>query len=481
MLKRTFIFLGLVGILGLHKSYGQDTTAWTLPMCIQYALAHNLDINQQELNKRMAKLQYDQNQLSQIPSVSLNGNYGKSFGRSIDPTSNQFIDADYSFVGANSDINVLLFGWFSKRNSIRQDKLNFQAADADYQQIQDDIRLNVATGFLRVLLAEEQVKISEKQAAFSLQQLQKTKAFVDAGRTSEQDFVQMEAQVASDSAAYYSTLNDYQHSVLQLKALLNLDMSQPLKIQKPQLDDISLNVLTHNTPEHIYEVAKSQFYSIKSSQLKLAAAERGLAAQRGQLYPQLSFGLQLGTNFSSTQKNIANPHVIGAAPTGDFIDIDGSQYLVMQPEIAYDMVTTPLFDQLKNNFRQTAVLSLSIPVFNGWSGRTEVKKAKIDIQSKTIDEQKAEVKLKQDVYGAYYDAKAAAQKYFSAKKAAESSSLALDYAQQRYRLGLLSTIDFLTTQNNAFKSASDAASAKYDLVFKLKVLDYYLGNILKLK
>lgn len=481
MLKKAIFFFGLIGFLGLQQSYAQDSTAWTLPMCIQYALEHNLDINQQVLNERMAKLQYDQNRLSQIPSVSLNGNYGKSFGRSIDPTSNQFIDANYSFVGANSNVDVLLFGWFSKRNSIRQDKLSFDAASADYEQLQDDIRLNVATGFLKILLAKEQVEISKEQAAFSLQQLQKTKAFVDAGRTSEQDLVQMEAQVASDSAAYFGTLNDYQHSILELKALLNLDMGQSLTIREPELDSISLDVLVQNTPEHIYEVAKSQFSSIKSTQLQVAAAESGLAVKKGQLYPQLSFGLQLGTNFSSTQKDITNPHITGVSPTGDFIDIAGSQYLVMQPQLGYDMVTTPLFDQLKNNFRQTAVFSLSVPIFNGWSGRTEVKKAKIDIQNKIIAEEKAEVKLKQDVYGAYYDAKAAAQKYYSARKAAQSSALALNYAKQRYQLGLLSTIDLLTTQNNAFKSESDAASAKYDLVFKLKVLDYYLGNILKLK
>lgn len=481
MLKRTLIFFGLIGFLGIHQSYGQDTTGWTLPQCIQYALEHNLDINQQELNKRLAKLQYDQNRLSQLPSVSLNGNYGKSHGRSVDPTSNQFINANYSFVSGNGDVDLLLFGWFSKRNSIRQDKFSLQAAAADYGKLQDDLRLNVATGFLRILLANEQVEISKEQAAFSLKQLQKTKAFVDAGRTSQQDLVQMEAQVASDSATYFSTLNDYQHSVLELKALLNLDMAQPLTLQMPKLDVISLDVLLNNTPEHIYEVAKNQFYAIKSGKLQVEAARSGWAAQKGQLYPQLSLGVQLGTNYSSTQSSISNSRITGVGPTGDFVDISGTQYLVMAPQIGYDVEKTPLFDQLNNNFRQTVALTLSVPIFKGWSGQTEVKKARINIENKIIEEKKVEVQLKQDIYGAYYDAKAAAQKYNSAKKAAESSALALNYAQQRYQLGLVSTIDLLTTQNNAFKSESDAASAKYDLVFKLKVLDYYLGNILKLK
>lgn len=462
-------------------TFAQDTTTvWSLPACIHYAVDHNLDLNQSILNKRMAKLQYHQNRLSQIPSLSAGINYGKSLGRSIDPTSNQFIDASYNFAGINSNLDVLLFGWFSKRNSIAADKLNLQSTLEDYDQLKDNISLNVATGFLRILLAKEQVDISKQQVNFSSKQMQQTQAFVDAGRSPELDLVQMKAQVATDSAAYFSTLNDYQHAILQLKAIMNLDMARPLEIEAPEIKDISLSVLTQNQPEQIYEVAKNNFSSIKSSRLKVAAAEKTLASKKGALYPQLSLGLQLGTNFSSTQKDFLNTHITGAAPTGDYIVINNNPYQVMQPTFDYDLETTPFLKQLNNNFRQTAVATVSIPIFNGWVSRTSVNQAKIDIENKEIEEEKAETQLKQDVYGAYYDAKAAAEKYFSAKKASDAAAIALDYAQKRYQLGLVSTIDLLTTQNKTFKNESDAASAKFDLIFKLKVLDYYLGHPLKI-
>lgn len=481
MRLKFLLLLLLSGILLQPNSFAQHKeNTWTLPACIHYAVEHNLDLNQSVLNSRMAKLQLEQNQLSQIPSLSAGLNYGKSFGRSIDPTSNQFIDASYTFAGANSNLDILLFGWFSKRKSIQADKLSLQAAIADNDQLKDNISLNVATSFLRILLAKKQVDISKEQVAFSLQQMQQTKAFVDAGRSPELDFVQMQAQVATDSATYYSTMNDYQHAILQLKAIMNLDMASSLDIEAPDIQDISLAVLTQNPPEEIYQVAKNNFSSIKSSQLKVAAAEKTLTSKKGALYPQLSFGLQFGTNFSSTQKDFSNAHFAGSAPTGDYIDINGNQYPVMQPQIDYSIETTPFAKQLSNNFRQTAILSLSIPIFNGWVSQTSVKQAKIDIENKRIEEEKAETQLKQDVYGAYYDAKAAAEKYFSAQKASTAATTALAFAQKRYQLGLVSTIDLLTTKNKAFKSESDAASAKYDLIFKLKVLDYYLGHPLKI-
>lgn len=481
-MRLPYLFLSICTLFLFQKSLSaqEKDRSWTLPDCIHYAIEHNLDLNQSILNSRMAKLQLQQNRLSQIPSLSAGLNYGKSFGRSIDPTSNQFIDASYDFAGANTNLDVLLFGWFSKRNNIQADKLSLRSSIEDYKQLQDNISLNVATGFLRILLAKEQVDISKEQVAFSVKQQQQTKAFVTAGRSPELDLIQMQAQVATDSAAYFTARNDYQHAVLQLKAIMNLDMATPLDIAVPDIQDISLSVLTQNQPEQIYEVARNNFSSIKSNRLKVAAAQKSLAAKKGALYPQLSFGLQLGTNFSSTQKDFTNPHFTGSAPTGDFIEINGNNYPVMQPQLAYSLETTPFTKQLNNNFRQTAVLSLSIPIFNGWLARSSISQAKIDVANKQIEEEKTEIQLKQDVYGAYYDAKAAAEKYFATKKAYDAAATALSFAQQRYQLGLISTIDLLTTKSKAFKSESDAASAKFDLMFKLKVLDYYLGHPLKI-
>lgn len=478
MLKRTLLLI--ITILLSISGFCQDS-GWTLTRCIDYALAHNLDLNQNILNERMAQLQYHQSRLSQLPSLSLNSNYGRSFGRSIDPTTNQFIESNYDFVGANGNIDALLFGWFSKRKTIQKNQLSLKATQKDYHQLQDDIQLNVATGFLRILLAQEQIKIHQEQIGLSLKQLDQTSAFVQAGRSTELELAQIKAQLAQDSAAYFSAINDWQQAQLQLKAIMNLDFESAFQIQVPEQLEPPLQEFLQNSPGQIYLQALQHHYGIESKAFQIQAAQKEVAIQKSNLYPQLSIGFQTGTNFSSTQKDFLNPRVIGTKPTGNFVTIGQQEYPVFQPNIDYSLATTPFFSQLKNNFRQTAALTLSIPLFNGWSGQTAIKQAKIDRENKQIELEKVKLQLKEDVYQAYYDAKAALEQYNARQKAVEMNGIALNYAQKRYGIGLVSLIDLLTNQNNSFKSQSEAASAKYDLLFKLKVLDYYLGKNLKLE
>lgn len=467
------------GLLCINEANAQNV-GWTLQSSVQYAVENNIDLRQSILNARLARLQWEQSRLSQIPNASATFNYGKSFGRSVDPTTNQFINSDYDFAGVSGNIDVLLFGWFQKRKAIEQNKLSLAAAQADYEQLQNDISLNVATAFLRILLAKEQVAISEEQMKLSEQQQRQTEAFVKAGRSPELDLAQVQSQSATDSATYFSTVADYQHSLLDMKALMNLDIATPFDAIEPEVKDLSLYEITTNTPEQIYETAQSNFYSIKSSQLKVAAAQKGLDARKAALYPQIGLGMQFGTNYSSTLMDITDIQVVGSSPTGNFVDVNGTPYPVMQPDIDFSSHTTPFFKQFGNNFRQTIALNLTVPLFNGWTARTAIAQSKVDIESSKLEVRRAELKLKQDVYGAYYDAKAAAKKYFATQQAAEAAARALDFAQKRYELGLMNAFELLTTQNTSFKAKSNAASAKYELIFKLKVIDYYLGKELKL-
>jgi len=466
-------------VFAAFNVHAQDDV-WTLQRSIQYAVAHNIDISQQALNARLAALQLQLSRMSQLPGVSVSGNYGFNFGRSIDPTTNQFVNTNYSFSGISGNADVLLFGWFQKRNTIRQNNLLAQAAQEDYSQLADDVSLNVATGFLRALLAKEQIAVAKNQLDLSVQQQAQTKAFVDAGNKPDLDMEQMNAQVAADSAGYIGALADYQAAILDLKAMLNLDMKIPFEVAMPGLDQLSYESVIALNAEQIFEQAKAHFGAIKSNDLKIQAAEKGLKAAKGMLYPQFSIGAQVGTNYASSFKEITSYKVTGVTPSGNFVNINGANYDVLQPVVDYNQSTIPFFKQLDNNFRQSFALSVSIPLLNGWSARTAVKQAQLDVESKRLSKYQSEIKLQQDVYKAYNDATSAVQKYYAAKRAAEASEKAFNYAQKRYELGLMNSVELLATQNTAFKAETDATSAKYDMIFKLKVIDYYLGKELKL-
>lgn len=473
-------FLSFLTLLVSYSTLSAQDSLWTLERSIHYALEQNIDIRQNVLNERLAALQLTQNKWSQLPTVSLSGNIGRSFGRSIDPTSNQFIDAGYNFVGLSGNADVLLFGWFQKRNSISGDKLAWQAAKADYEQLQDDVSLNVATAFLRILLAKEQITVAEGQLQVSNKQLVQTQDFVRSGRAPELDLAQMQAQVANDSANYFTAMGTYYQSLLDMKALMNLDMADPFYPVAPKVDEVSVVELAVHTPEEIYASARTHFGNIKSGELQKQAAEKRLSARKGALYPQLGLGAQMGSNYASTLKEVTDVQVTGTAPTGDFIQVNNNVYPVMAPTMDFNTRITPLGNQVKNNFRQTIALSLTVPLFNGLTARTAVNQAKIDIQNQQLNLERTEQKLKQDVYLSYSDARMAFQKHYAAQNANKAAQRAADYAAKRYELGLMSAVELLNIQNNGLKAKTDELTAKYDLVFKLKIIDYYLGKELKL-
>jgi len=461
---------------------GNMDNVWSLERCVQYAIDHNISIKQDSLNARLAKYSLKQSQLSQLPVVSANGSYGKSLGRSINPTTNQFVDANYNFVSASGNGNLLLFGWMQVRNTIEKNRYSLEAYLADLDQLKDDVSLNVANSFLTALLAQEQINISKNQVDLSKAQLAQTRAFTEAGRLPELNVAQLESQLATDSSNLINSIANYNSAVLDLKSLLNLDFSVPFSIKIPDVEVGEQITVSQLQPEEVYEKARTHFGSVKSSQFRVSSAEKGLAASKGNLYPQISLGYQVGTNWANNYQTVSGyktdtgtTNVI--ATNSGFISLPTSLTQVNYTPI---LANIPFGTQLNNNLRQSVFLNVNINILNGWQSQYGVRQARINLESQQLNEYNAELTLKQNVYKAHNNALNSIQKYYAAKRADEAAKRALDFATKRYDLGLTSTVDLLVTQNSAFTAAGNVALAKYDLIFKLKVIDYYLGKELKL-
>jgi outer membrane protein len=475
---RLFYAITLFFLLHTYGSSAQQSDAWSLERCIQYAVDHNISIKQDSLNARLARYTLLQSQLSQLPTFTANSNYGRSFGRSINPTTNQFVDAGYNFLSASGNGNLLVFGWKQVRNTIARNRLSMAASLADLDQLKDDVSLNVATGFLTAVLAREQINISKSQVALSKAQLDQTRAFAEAGRLPELSVAQLEAQLATDSATLINAISNYTASLLDLKALLNLDFSVPFDLEVPEVIDKEDLEVAAQTPEEVFQVARSHFGAIQASELRVRSAEKNVAAAKGALYPQLTAGYQVGTNFASNYQTVASYSQNGYKPVGFTDTLTFTP--VYQPNVTPVFSDVPFTNQLANNMRQSVYVGVNIPILNGWQSQYAVRQARINLATQQLNEYSAELTLKQNVYKAHNNAVNAIQKYSAARRADESAKRALDFARKRYDLGLTSTVDLLVTQNNEFTAASNRAIAKYDLIFKLKVIDYYLGKQLKL-
>ncbi len=470
-----FLYLPLFG-------KAQVDSVWTLRQSILFAQKHNITIQQSVLNERLAALRLQQAKLSQLPSVNLHSNYGTSRGRSVDPTTNMFVEGvSYNFLSLSGTAEVILFGWFQKRHQIAESQWQQQASEADLDQARDDVSLNVAAGYLRALLAREQVRVSQEQVNLSVAQLDQTRQFSRAGRVPELDVAQMESQLASDSANLIGAIMEYENAILDIKALLNLDFGTPyaLEVSEVSLDDqLSLLALS---PEQVFAEASRHMGSVQASHYRMMAARKGLEASRSRLWPTLSLSAQLGTNYSSTVQDIQGIEPTGQwLPTPYFVQGSDSMRPVLQPGTEIRYANRPLRLQFEDNFRQTIALQLNIPLFNGWQAQQALRQAKIQLANEELQRAQAVLNLKQNVYKAYSDARNAISRYQAAKRAADAAQRALEFAQRRYEVGLTNTVEYLTTRTTQYQAASQLASAKYDLIFKLKVVDYYMGKEIKI-
>jgi outer membrane protein len=484
-MRATFLVILLYSVLLFGGRVSAQTTdsVWTLERCVQYALDHNISIQQNVLNERLAGLRLQQSRLSQLPNVSVSSSYGRSFGRSINPTTNQFVDGGYDFLSLGGNADVLLFGWFARRNTVAANELSVKATRAEVDQLRDDVSLNVATGFLRAVLAKEQIRVNERQVGLSEAQLDQTQKFVKAGRLPELNAAQLESQLATDSAGLITAIADYNAAVLDLKALLNLDFAKPFDVVAPEISPEGEMGLSPLAPEAIYMEAVRHFGSVRSARWRVEAAQRNTKVAEAGRLPQLSLSGQVGTNWASNYQNVVGFTPGGYAPSGQYFvpTSDTGSYAPV-----YSLTGTPIFrnvaldNQLRNNFRQTIALALNVPLFNAWQAQQGVRQARINTISAQLTQQQNELTLKQNVYKAHNDARNSWQKYLAARRAADAAERAYDFATKRYNIGLTSTVDYLVTQNNRFRAAASLQSAKYDLLFRLKVIDYYLGKELKL-
>ena len=271
------------------QSYISDTI-WNLEKCVLYAREQNLQISAQELNERMANLTLAQLKASRLPNLNSNINLTETYGRSIDPTSNQFVTKGFLYNTIGLQSQTLVFGWFQKKYQIDQGYYELEATHELLNQLKDDISLNVATGFLRVLLAREQVKVSEAKLKLNQDQYVQTEKFVNAGKLPELNLAQMEAQVANDSSIYISSISDERIALLQLRALLNLDFDIPFDIIAPDFEmNESIGINSLPKPEEMLGIAFQHQHKVKFNELKLLSAQKTVEVAKATQYPQIKF------------------------------------------------------------------------------------------------------------------------------------------------------------------------------------------------
>ena len=434
-------FLTLLTLLAINISVNAQEK-WSLLQCIEYAMANNISVKQIDLRTKTAELDVKQSKLGQIPSLNFNGGPIYNSGRTQNPTT--FSLSTQSYLSANMQLqsSADIFNWFSKRNTIAANEWELLAAKAGTDKLKNDIALAVANLYLQILLGKEQEKIAGIQLQQSLAQLSNTRKLVDAGSLPELNAAELEAQVARDSSTVITARGSVIQNTLSLKAYMALDAAAAFEIETPPVDKIPVEKIADLQPESVYALAMANMPQQRVNDFKIKAAQKTSAALRGNLYPTISIFGSLGSRYA----NFYN------TPPG-FPKSD------------------PFFPQLNENFSQSVGLSLRVPIFNGYISQTNFQKSKVTIRNQQLQKDLDDQTLKQDIYQAYNAALISLEKYNAGKKAVETAERTLNFAQKRYEVGIMSTFELITNQNNLFSVKLQNALNLYDYVFEMKVLE----------
>jgi len=477
-MKKLLLWLLPLSLIS-YMSLAQEK--WDLTRCVNYALANNISVKQADVQARLAKLTLNQSRLSRIPTLSVSTAVGVNSGNALNQTT--YTIDNKTFVNNNWALqtSVVLFNGFNLQNVIASNRYAWQAALATTDKTRNDVSLNVANAYLQVLLAGEQAEAGRAKLQLSQSQLTITRKQVDAGTLPELNAAELESQVAQDSSNYINLTGTIQQNVLTLKAYMGLDAATPFEVDTPPVDEIPVEKLGDVQPEAVYVMALANQPLQKADALQIESARKYVLANKGARWPTVALGGNLGTNYVSnaTDPILSSRQIV--TDTLKALRVSGTPTWIVQDGVnKFQTRKTPYFTQLDNYFNQYVGLNISIPILNNGTLRTNYSRSKLNLRNAELQRDQDNLTLKNNIYQAYTAAVTALQKFEANKISVAASGKSADYAQKRYGVGMLNTVDLLINQNNYFNAKINLLSSQYDYVFKMKVLEFYKGLGIKL-
>lgn len=446
-----------------------------LKQCIEYAWMNNLDVRQYILNSESSNIDLKQSKSNILPSLSANAGQNYQFGRSIDRFTNQFSNQTIRSNNFSLNANLLLFGGFQTQNNIKRANATQKAAQENIYTIKNQIALSVANAFLQVIQSEENIKNLNFQVETSTQRILKAQKMVDAGTADLSNLLTLKAQLANEQYNVVTAVNAKNASMLNLKTLLQMGNDQDLNLTMPV---VSIDIISNSfSVNELYQIALENMPQVKSAILQNEAAKYQTRTSQGSMFPTISMFGSLSTVYSQSAQIYSNPtisgtQIIGYTQTGNEV--------VVQPTFSYQVSTKAFSKQISDNLGQGAGISLSWNIFNSFQVQNQIQKAKINEALSDLNLLKVKNTLLNDINSAMNSYNAAKAKYDAAMNNVEAQKMSFDYIQKRFDAGVTNSYDFIQSKNNLLQSQSNEVQARYELLFRGIILEYYKGNQINL-
>ena len=422
---------------------------WTLEECIRYAIEHNIDLKQREVEQENQKVQLHTSKYSWLPSLNASLGQNFDFGRSPSRTG-VIADQNSSNTSLSISLSMPIFDGLKTPSDIAAKKYNLKAAIESLNKAKEDLSLQIASYYLQVLYNKEVQRIAELQLALSNDQVTKTDALVKAGKVPLSQLYDIKAQAANDNVSLTEAKNDVKLALLDLAQSLEMERNGGVfDIVSPEVGNAVERYMSSIVPPgNIYDNAVAVKPQIKEQEYLLESQKKQLKVARSSYFPQLNFGASYTNGYYHYY-------------TGDVESLSFS-------------------DQLNQNGRKTVGFSLSIPLFNRFQVRNSVRQAKLSIRNQELLMENTKKTLYKEIQQAYYDATAAQEKYLASGKSVEASEEAFRYAEDRYNAGKSTVFEFNEAKTKYAQSLVEQAQAKYNFILRAKILDFYNGIPLSL-
>lgn len=435
--------LSAIALLACLSAGLQAQETWSLRRCIDYAIEHNIDIRQAANTAEQSAVEVNTAKWARLPNLNGSANQSWNWGRTQTAVPDE-TTGDYSTVYVNTASNgtnmqlstsIPLFTGLELPHQYSLAKLNLKAATADLQKAKDDISINIASAYLQVLFNQELHDVALGQVELSLQQCQRIEGLAGVGKASSAEVADAKARVAQDRMTAVQTENDYRLSLLTLSQLIELDSPEGFMLESPST---AITPSPVTPPDDIYQTALTSKASIQAAQYRLEGSKHSVRIAQSGFYPQLNLNGSLGTSYYST-------------------------------------INRTFRQQMGDNFSKYLGLSLSVPIFNRLATRNRVRTARLQQENYALQLENAKKTLYKEIQQAWYNATAAESKYASSHAATQASEESFRLMTQKYENGKANAVEFNEAKQNLMKSQSDELQAKYEYLFRTKILDFYKG------
>lgn len=435
--------LSAIALLACLSAGLQAQETWSLRRCIDYAIEHNIDIRQAANTAEQSAVEVNTAKWARLPNLNGSANQSWNWGRTQTAVPDE-TTGDYSTVYVNTASNgtnmqlstsIPLFTGLELPHQYSLAKLNLKAATADLQKAKDDISINIASAYLQVLFNQELHDVALGQVELSLQQCQRIEGLAGVGKASSAEVADARARVAQDRMTAVQTENDYRLSLLTLSQLIELDSPEGFMLESPST---AITPSPVTPPDDIYQTALTSKASIQAAQYRLEGSKRSVRIAQSGYYPQLSLNGSLGTSYYST-------------------------------------INRTFRQQMGDNFSKYVGVSLNVPLFNRLATRNRVRTARLQQENYALQLENAKKTLYKEIQQAWYNATAAESKYASSHAATLASEESFRLMTQKYENGKANAVEFNEAKQNLMKAQSDELQAKYEYLFRTKILDFYKG------